>query len=72
MIDPDVVRSAGTSLQACARSFAHKVITPTIAAAPENKRAARDSRQGLKSCFGFGGIMVNYPLPALRLQFTTS
>jgi hypothetical protein len=35
MIDPDVVRSAGTRLQARARSFARHVITPTVAAAAE-------------------------------------
>jgi hypothetical protein len=35
MIDPDVVRSAGTPLQAHARSFARHVITPTVAAAAE-------------------------------------
>jgi len=35
MIDPDVVRSAATPLQARARSFAGHVITPTVVAAAE-------------------------------------
>ena len=35
MIDPDVVRSAATPLQARARSFARHVITPTVVAAAE-------------------------------------
>ena len=34
-IDPDVVRSAATPLQARARSFARHVITPTVVAAAE-------------------------------------
>jgi hypothetical protein len=35
LIDPDVVRSAGTPLQVRARNFARHVITPTVTAAAE-------------------------------------